>query len=86
MNQPSDNLTDQSFFAIAASRDVVIRALKVAALVGTILAVINHAEKIMVMSLSATDWFKVVLTYLVPYGVSTWSAVSAIKASHADDA
>jgi hypothetical protein len=63
------------------SREVLVRALKVALFVGTILAFINHGEKIFGLSLSVQDWFKVTLTYLVPYCVSTWSAVAVIKAN-----
>ena len=81
LNNSAKNLSRQSFFAIASSRVVVTRAIKVAMIVGTILAFINHGDKILNFSLSNSDWFKVVLTYLVPYGVSTWSAVGAIKAS-----
>lgn len=60
---------------------VVVRAIKVAVIVGTILALINHGEKILNMALSNQDLFKIVLTYIVPYSVSTWSAVGAIKAN-----
>ena len=81
MNSSDSNLNDQSFFSVALSRIVVVRAIKVALLVGTILALINHGGKFLSMSLSSGDWFKVILTYLVPYGVSTWSAVGALKAS-----
>jgi hypothetical protein len=81
MNSPVANLADQSFFSIARSRMVVTRAIKVAIIVGTILAFINHGHNILSMSLTGQDWFKVILTYLVPYSVSTWSAVGAIKAN-----
>ncbi|WP_201294613.1 nitrate/nitrite transporter NrtS [Colwellia sp. 20A7] len=74
---------NKNFFALACSRAVFIRALKVAVLVGTMLAFINHGEKILNMSFSGQDLFKILLTYLVPYGVSTWSAVGAIKANTA---
>lgn len=76
---------NKSFFAIAYSRAVVIRAIKVAVLVGTMLAFINHGEKILDLSFSSQDGFKILLTYLVPYGVSTWSAVGAIKAKNTND-
>jgi len=74
-------MNQDGFFAIAFSQQVVSRALKVALVVGTLLALINHSEKILALSLTAPDWTKIALTYLVPYGVSTWSAVGAIKAS-----
>jgi hypothetical protein len=76
----SDELSAEGFFSLAFSRQVVPRATSVAVIVGTILAFINHGDKILAMSLSGQDLFKVMLTYLVPYGVSTWSAVRAIEA------
>jgi len=66
---------------LAFSRPVVVRALKVAALVGTLLALINHGDSLLAGSLSGEALAKVLLTYLVPYGVSVWSAVSALQAS-----
>lgn len=71
----------QSYFSIAMSKAVLVRALKVTVFVGTILAFINHGEKILALSLNRHDWFKVILTYLVPYCVSTGSAVAVIKAN-----
>ncbi len=85
MNNAVTDLADQSFFSIARSSIVVTRAIKVAIIVGTILALINHGDKLLSMSLSSQDWFKVILTYLVPYSVSTWSAVGAIKANASND-
>ena len=70
---------DQGFFEIAFSRIVAIRAVNVSLVVGTLLAVINHSDKILNLSLSTQDWLKVVLTYIVPYAVSTWSSVAAMK-------
>ena len=76
----SHKTNDHSFFALAISRVVVSRAIKVAIIFGTVLVLINYGEKILNLSLTSKDWFKIVLTYLVPYSVSTWSAVSALKA------
>jgi hypothetical protein len=75
----------KNYLSVALSRDVVVRALKVAIIVGTILTFINHGEKILSVALSGQDWFKVILTYWVPYCVSTWSAVAAIKANTSND-
>jgi hypothetical protein len=74
-------MNQNSFISLAFSRQVVSRAFNVALLVGTLLALINHGEKIISLTLSSEDFVKVVLTYLVPYGVSTWSAVQAIKST-----
>jgi len=77
-------VSNQSFLSVALSRQVVPRALKVALLVGTLLALINHGDKILALSLTGQDWIKVALTYLVPYGVSTWSAVGVIRGASVD--
>ena len=70
-----------SFFAIALSRPVVLSAIKVSLVVGTLLALINHGDKLASFHFNQTDFLKIIFTYLVPYGVSTWSAVKAIQKS-----
>jgi hypothetical protein len=74
------------WLALAASRSVVTRALKIALVVGTILGAINHGDKLLLMlldpmsmALSAGDLVKIVVTYLVPYSVSTYSSVQTIR-------
>ena len=53
------------------------RALRVAAVVGTILFVINQADVVLGGQLSALTIAKIGLTYVVPYSVSTYSAIAA---------
>ena len=72
-------MSNNSFITLAFSKPVMMRSLKVALLVGTLLALINHGENILSMNLSFQDCLKILLTYLVPYSVSTWSAVQALK-------
>lgn len=72
-------LAQQGFLRIAFSRQVLPRAVRVALIVGTILALINHGDKLITFSLVSMDVLKVVLTYFVPYSVSTWSSVNAIR-------
>lgn len=50
------------------------RGLKVAFLVGSILNAINQGDSL--FKGIGIDWFKIVLTYLVPYCVATYGAVS----------
>ncbi|PAV25196.1 hypothetical protein CF392_12215 [Tamilnaduibacter salinus] len=50
------------------------RAVKLAAVVGTLLTVINQWEAI--TTDTPMNWLKVVLTYCVPYLVSTYTSVS----------
>jgi len=69
----------RSWLADARRPDVVRRAFRVALLVGCILAVINHADRIVAGSLTGMDLLKISLTFLVPYGVSTYAAVEAIR-------
>ena len=80
MKKPNSS-ANSSFISIASSRMVLIPAIRVAIIVGTVLAIINHGDKIFNMVIAIEDCFKIVLTYLVPYCVSTWSAVSAIRAN-----
>ena len=81
MDNNNTEARQQGFWSMALSTQVVVRAVRVALLVGTILALINHGEKILALSLDGEGVFKIFLTYLVPYGVSTWSAVKAIQAN-----
>jgi len=81
VNRASTRLVNQGFFSLALSRDVATRAIKVALVVGTVLAFINHGDKILTMTLTGKSIFQIALTYLVPYCVSTWSSVRAMEAN-----
>lgn len=69
----------RSWLEIAVSPTVVKRSLKVAAIVGTLIGMINYADKILLGTMTGVDMLKFVLTYLVPFAVSTYAAVSAIR-------
>jgi hypothetical protein len=64
--------------AIILRRDVMVRSLRVAVLVGTILVIINYGDKILGARLTRTDIVKIILTYCVPYCVSTYASVLAV--------
>ncbi len=70
---------DPSFLALATSRSVVKRALKVALIVGTLLAFINHADAVLNQTFVMKNFIQVVLSYFVPYAVATYSAVGALR-------
>lgn len=72
------NNASPTMLSLALSKQVVTTALNVALLVGSILALINHGEAIVHAKLSTGNIFQIVLTYLVPYCVSTYSSVRAI--------
>ncbi|MEL6619863.1 MAG: nitrate/nitrite transporter NrtS [Pseudomonadota bacterium] len=65
--------------AIVVERSVVRRALRIAAVVGLVLAAINHGDRILSGTMGAGDWLKSALTFLVPYCVSTYSSVMAVR-------
>lgn len=67
------------FLWLASWPSVVKRAAKIALIVGVVLAAINHGDKILSGVLSAGDVFKIFLTFLVPYSVSSYSSVLAIR-------
>jgi hypothetical protein len=55
------------------------RAIGVALVVGTILMLINQADVLLTGHASAVVVAKIGLTYLVPFSVSTYSALAANK-------
>ena len=63
----------------ALERTCVLRSLKVALLVGTVLALINHFDSIRSGSVETTASLQILLTYAVPYSVSTFG--SAMQAA-----
>lgn len=69
-----------AWLRIAMRLDIVLRSLKVSAIIGTILVAINQGDMILTGQLDATAAWKIPLTYLVPYCVSTYGSVSAIRA------
>jgi len=60
-------------------RSIVIRALKTAAVVGCVLIAINHGEALLRGDVSAGRVAQMVLTFAVPYAVSTTSSVAAVR-------
>ena len=60
-------------------RPVVLTAIKVAIVVGTMLALINHGPALLALELGRQQIVQIALTYLVPYGVSTYSSVKMLQ-------
>ena len=63
---------------IALQKNILMRAIKVALVVGSILMIINHGDVILSNGLSIKEFIKITLTYLVPYCVSTYSSTEAV--------
>ena len=69
-----------TFVEAALQKQIVIRSLKVAAVVGTILVGINYGDRFFPIDLDSNDWVKIMMTYCVPYCVATYSAASTMVA------
>ena len=68
------------FLALARTPAIAARAFRVALVIGTVLTLINQGDHL--IAGMAPDWIKMILTYMVPYCVSTHGAVSAMQASN----
>ena len=75
---------EPGFLEIALTPSVVRRGLGYACVVGAILIGINHGDAIVAGEVDATRLFKMGLTVLVPYTVSTLSSVSALRSKGND--
>lgn len=67
------------FYALAFRRDVVLRAGKTAVFVGLILIAINHGDALLAGQWTPERILKMLLTFAVPYCVSTFSSVGALR-------
>lgn len=72
MHQPAGL---QHIIHLATTDGVPRCSLSVALVVGTLLNLINQGDAL--LGLAAISWLKLALTYVVPYGVSTYGAVAA---------
>jgi hypothetical protein len=62
-------------------RETVVRALKVTGVVGPILTVINQYDLLWRLEFSPRLFAKILLTFLVPYSVSSFSSARAYMES-----
>ena len=60
-------------------KDVAFRAFKIALIVGIILAGINHGDHLIKGEMTSNNWIKIIITFCVPYCVSSFSSAMAIK-------
>lgn len=72
MNKPAE-----SYLSIAMRPAILKRSIIVAIIVGTILNLINQVD--VLMGSTAFNLLKCLLTYLVPFCVSTYGSVTAIR-------
>jgi len=80
MNQPNGDTgagwraTAAAIFRAATEHGVPARSLRLAVVVGTVLNLINQGDAL--AAGAGLNWFKIGLTYVMPYLVSTYGAVS----------
>lgn len=60
------------FFKIVMSRHIVVNALKIALVVGSLLNLVNQGESL--LQGGSISWLHLALNYLVPYCVASYSA------------
>lgn len=63
---------------IILRRDVIRRSSRVALLVGTVLVLINHGDALITARLTTIDIVKIIMTYCIPYCISTYASVLAV--------
>jgi len=61
---------------IALSSSVMQRAIKVSLIVGTTLNLINQGDTLLKLDIDDLNLLKFLLTYLVPYSVTTYTATT----------
>ena len=60
-----------------------MRSVRTALVVGVILVAINQGDVLLSGDWAAVSGWKIVLTFFVPYCVSTYAAVGALRDQHA---
>jgi hypothetical protein len=64
-----------AFLSAATDKGTVVTSIKVALVVGTILALINYGDRVFIRhDMRLLDWIKLSITYVVPYCVATYGA------------
>ena len=69
----------KAWIRIAIRKDIWTRGLKVSLVVGSLLVIINHWNTLFLGKLTFREGIEIVLTYFVPYGVSTYASVASIR-------
>ena len=72
----------RDFLKYACMPSTAKRAFKCALVITPILTVFNHFSEIRELRLVAGFWIQVGLTFIVPYGVSTFSSARAAIEQH----
>lgn len=68
----------EEFIVLCFTKNIVKRATVTALIVGAILIAINHGDALLSGQVDSNRLFKIILTVLVPYIVSTVSSASTM--------
>ena len=71
-----NNHTKKIIFSVMCDKSKMIQAVKIAIVVGTILNIINQGNYLFNLNFDKMNFFKLTLTYFVPFFVSTYTAFS----------
>ena len=71
-------LTGNTFLA-QASDAIIVRPLRVALIVGSVLFVINHLDEVLRGQATSAVWMKGAITYLVPFCVANLGVLIATR-------
>lgn len=66
------------WLTVAMRPEIVKRSLRISLLVGMLLAIINHGDRLLSGEVDGVALLRIGLTFLVPYGVSTWASVQTV--------
>lgn len=58
-------------------KEDLLRAIKIALVVGLILNIINQGEHLLTLSFEEINYYKFFITFLVPFSVSMYTAIKA---------
>jgi len=72
----------KSLFIYAIDKVSVCRSIKIALVVGTMNALVTQYDAVFHKTLTLTNFFQIMLTYMIPFGVATIS--SALQARRDD--
>lgn len=75
----------QAKLKLLLSPVIVARSLRVSLVVGTILVLINHLDSLIAGTVGGALAGKILLTYMVPYAVSSYSSYCVLRDAGADD-
>ena len=61
---------------VLCDKSIMIKAVKISLIVGTLLNIINQGGYLINLDFDNINFFKIILTYLIPFFVSSYTAAS----------